>query len=252
MILNIQGFPNAKKIYKMFGMLNVMLLIIKISNAGNSLYNDICATVSKSSANSTLARVECHHDSVIFDPKSQNGSLYNNDTDSWTGEIFACQCNCILPHPPINGHILTNGSVQHGKNLEYKCDDGKQKKIICFDGLLMMIPEFLEDNISIAFRQKSLPEQFFYNVHDAVFQLSVNMSNWSVNESEVSKNLKFTDILNNTDKALIYYLFNGEGYKLGTIDLKRHVNLECSANYDWTVIIAISGTLAFMRFIVKL
>ncbi|KAK3577272.1 hypothetical protein CHS0354_008359 [Potamilus streckersoni] len=229
----------------MLGILNVILVMITVSNAGNRLYDDICATVSKSSANSTIARVECHNDSVIFDPKSQNGSLYNDDTDSWTGEIFACQCSCRLPYPLQNGQILTNGSVQHGKNLEYKCDDGKQKKIICFDGLLMMLPEYLEDNIRIAFRQKSLPEQFLNDFQNVVFLLTVtNISEWPVHESDVGN--KYTDRLNDLDTALIYYLFNGEGFKLGVVDLKIHGNLECGTINNLPIIITLCISFGFM------
>ncbi|KAL3855396.1 hypothetical protein ACJMK2_014607 [Sinanodonta woodiana] len=229
----------------MFGFLNMITMVMAARNVENLIYNDSCATVSKSSENSRVAKVECHYDAVIFDPKSQNGTLYIDDTGSWNGEIFACQCSCRVPNPPINGNILTDDRVQHGKNLEYKCNEGgKNNKIICFDGLLMIIPEFIEAyDIKIAFRQKSLPEQFLNEFKDAIFQLSVNnMSDWSVQDSEVSNNLKYTEIHTEKDASLTYYLFNGVGFKLGTIDLKGHLKLECGKPYDWSIVIAICGT----------
>ncbi|KAL3855130.1 hypothetical protein ACJMK2_014357 [Sinanodonta woodiana] len=237
-------------IYKMFGFLNMITLVMAARNVENLLYNDICATVSKSSENSSVAKVECHYDSVIFDPKSQNGTLYIDDTGSWNGEIFACQCSCRVPNPPINENILTDGRVQHGKTLEYnKCNDGKENtKIICFDGLLMIIPEFIEAyDIKIAFRQKSLPEHFLNEFKDAIFQLSVNkMSDWSVQDSEVINNLKYTEIHSEKDASLTYYLFNGVGFKLGTIDLKVHLKLECAKLFDWSIVKTICGTVVIV------
>ncbi|KAL3855131.1 hypothetical protein ACJMK2_014358 [Sinanodonta woodiana] len=236
-------------IYKMFGFLNMITMVMAARNVENLLYNDICATVSKSSENSSIAKVECHYDSVIFDLKSQNGTLYIDDTGSWNGEIFACQCSCRVPNPPINGNILTDGRVQHGKNLEYKCNDGKENnKIICFDGLLMIIPEFIEAyDIKIAFRQKSLPEHFLNEFKDAIFQLSVNkMSDWSVQDSEVINNLKYTEIHSEKDASLTYYLFNGVGFKLGTIDLKVHLKLECGKPFDWSFAIGLCSSIVFV------
>ncbi|KAL3855132.1 hypothetical protein ACJMK2_014359 [Sinanodonta woodiana] len=233
----------------MFGFLFMITMVMAARNVENLLYNDICATVSKSSENSSVAKVECHYDAVIFDPKSQNGTLYIDDTGSWNGEIFACQCSCRVPNPPKNGNILTDGRVQHGKNLEYKCNEGeKNNKLICFDGLLMILPEFIEAyDIKIAFRQKSLPEHFLNEFKDAIFQLSVNkMPDWSVQDSEVSNNLKYTEIHSEKDASLTYYLFNGVGFKLGTIDLKGHLKLECGKPYDWYIVIALCCTLVIV------
>ncbi|KAL3855133.1 hypothetical protein ACJMK2_014360 [Sinanodonta woodiana] len=145
---------------------------------------------------------------------------YENETDSWRGEIFVCQCSCQLKNYIPNGQILSESTIPHGARLNYKCDAGYEKaipaEIVCFDGLLMTISDHSNyGHINTSFRQMSLPKTFAEDFNEYIFHLELNANaDWSLPEEVVRYNQKVFRVLDNQTE-LLYYLHNGRGYQVG-------------------------------------
>ncbi|KAK3596981.1 hypothetical protein CHS0354_009117 [Potamilus streckersoni] len=228
----------------MIWLLDIIAMSV-IASADNQLHNDTCASIKINNISVNTAEIVCDKDSKIFDPTLQNGVfLFDRSIDSWNkSEIFSCQCKCHLPKIPENGLILPE-SIQHGATFNYKCKEGFSqtinRSVTCYDGVLMLIPNYLADyNITNAFRQKSLDRLLTDDIQQEIFILSVNKtSNWTIPETEVRSNQKYIQRLSQNETVLVFYLFNGQGYKHGIVDLKTGLKPKCVKN-----VIRSSGTI---------